>query len=137
MKRPALLLATLLLSPAAWVAEPVKCNDGGNMRELSACAVDAFDAADAELNAVYRKLLEAASKQPAFIAKLRTAQRSWIKFRDAELEAKFACEKGDVRLCWGSMLTLDWPAYKTQLTRERTAQLNKLLEERFPASPAE
>jgi uncharacterized protein YecT (DUF1311 family) len=136
MKRPVLLLASLVLLPVAGIAEPVKCNDGGNMLEMSACAVDAFNAADAELNDVYRRLLAAGAKEPAFIKKMRIAQKAWIRFRDADLEAKFACEQDDARVCWGSMITLDWPAHKTRLTRERTAQLNKLLEERFPAVQA-
>jgi uncharacterized protein YecT (DUF1311 family) len=123
--------------PAASATETVKCNNSGTMVEMGVCAADAFRAADAELNDVYRKLLAAGSKEPVFIAKLRAAQKAWIRFRDAELESKFACEKDNERLCWGSMLTLERPAYKTRLTRERTAQLNKLLVERFPESPAE
>ena len=90
--------------------------------------------ADKELNAAYRKLLDAGTREPTFIANLRTAQKAWIKFRDASLEARFACENQDNRICWGSMIQLDWPAYKTMLTRERTEQLNKLLAERFPAA---
>jgi hypothetical protein len=31
------------------------------------------------------------------------------------------------------MIQLDWPAYKTMLSRERTEQLNKLLAERYSA----
>lgn len=102
------------------------------MLEMAACARDDFNTADAELNRVYRELLAAGAREPVFIAKLRSAQQAWIRFRDAELESRFACENQDNRVCWGSMITLDWPAYKTQLTRERTRELGKLLEERFP-----
>jgi uncharacterized protein YecT (DUF1311 family) len=131
--RAALAIASLALCMPAWAVPPdIKCNDGGTMLEMAACARDDFDAADRELNQVYRKLMSAGAKEPVFIASLRGAQKAWLAFRDAELESRFACENQDHRTCWGSMITLDWPAYKTQLTRERTRQLGKLLEERFP-----
>lgn len=104
------------------------------MLEMGACARDEFNAADKKLNQVYQRLLAAGAKEPRFIANLRTAQKAWIKFRDASLDARFACEDQDHRICWGSMIQLDWPAYKTTLTRERTEQLNKLLAERYPAA---
>jgi uncharacterized protein YecT (DUF1311 family) len=135
MKAAAPLFVSLFLLSPAWARDETKCNDGGTMIEMAACARDDFNAADAELNRAYRQLLTAGAKERTFIANLRTAQKAWIKFRDAELEAKFACENQDNRTCWGSMITLDWPAYKTMLTRERTRQLDKLLAERFPNRP--
>jgi uncharacterized protein YecT (DUF1311 family) len=133
VKAAALLLVSLGLSSSVEaVPDDIKCNDSGTMLEMAACARDDLNAADAELNRVYQRLLTAGAKEPVFISNLRTAQKAWIQFRDAELKSKFACEIEDHRRCWGSMISLDWPAYKTLLTRERTQQLNKLLAERFP-----
>jgi uncharacterized protein YecT (DUF1311 family) len=133
-----LLVVSLCLSPCTWaVPDDIKCNDGGTMLEMAACARDDFNAADAELNRAYQRLLKAGAKERTFIANLRSAQKAWIQFRDAELKSKFACEDQDHRHCWGSMISLDWPAYKTKLTRERTQQLDKLLAERFPDRPGQ
>jgi len=133
VKAAALLLLSFVLLSSARPGEEIQCNDGGTTLEMAACARDEFNAADEKLNAAYQLLLAAGAKEPTFIANLRNAQKAWIKFRDASLEARFACEDQDDRVCWGSMIQLDWPAYKTMLTRERAEQLNKLLAERYSA----
>lgn len=71
----------------AWLAwgGPVRaadCAANATQTELTECAGKEASQADAALNAVYHALLgkiDAASQ-----ARLRTAQRAWISFRDAE-----------------------------------------------------
>jgi len=129
---PLLLLAAA--SSATWGAEAIKCNDAGTQLELNACALDEFKRADQELNQTYAAVLKKENQDPTFIRKLRAAQRAWIAFRDAEIDSTYACNEKDPRVCWGSMLPLSVTAYKTKLTRERTARLQRFLDEGRPAA---
>jgi uncharacterized protein YecT (DUF1311 family) len=51
--------------------------------ERAAAARASFEAADRELNAVYRRLV--AARPPAVVAALRADQRRWLKYRDFTL----------------------------------------------------
>lgn len=120
-------------SSASWGAETIECNNAGTQLELNACALDEFKQADQALNETYAALMKKESKDPTFVRKLRAAQRAWIAFRDAEIDSTYACNEKDARVCWGSMLPLSVSAYKTKLTRERTARLLRILDEGRPA----
>jgi len=54
---------------------------------MNKCFCQQYQKADAELNRVYQQLLAAGTGNPAFIDKLKAAQRAWVVFRDAQLEA--------------------------------------------------
>jgi len=133
MFRPLALLLLAATSTASWSAEAIKCNEAGTQLELNACALDEFKRADQELNETYAAVLKKEQQDPTFIRKLRSAQRAWIAFRDAEIDATYACNEKDARVCWGSMLPLSMTAYKTKLTRERTARLQRFLDPGRPA----
>lgn len=125
-----LFLALIVSTATSLRAEqPIKCNTNGNQLELNTCAADDFKRADKELNETYQALIKKEVKYQVFISKLRAAQRAWVAFRDAELDAAFACEKADARICWGSMYPMRFSAYKTTLTQERTKRLKQLLQE--------
>jgi uncharacterized protein YecT (DUF1311 family) len=91
---------------------------------LAACAE--LDAADAELNRTYQDILRHYRGETLFLAKLKTAQRAWIAFRDAELEAIYpAAEK---RIEYGSMYPMCRCAVLADLTTRRTEQLKTWLD---------
>ena len=126
--RHTLFSILLLFIPLLCSAElGVKCNQQGNQAELNSCAADDFDKADKELNQVYQSLIKKEAEDVLFIRKLRIAQKAWLTFRDAELDAIFACADNDVRVCWGSMYPMSFFAHKANLTRQRTAQLREIL----------
>lgn len=59
--------------------------------EVYECGTKALKAEDAKLNVIYKKVISGLKADPqAFGAdaadKLKTAQRAWLKFRDAECE---------------------------------------------------
>jgi len=124
----ALLLATPLhaqFAPHPIEAELSRCMEspeGMSTHGMRQCMGAATEAWDKELNRVWRELmaeLPAASKEP-----LRVAQRKWIAFRDAELEA--------LGNAYGAMpgtmfLVMQADAAST-LTRDRVRQLEALLE---------
>ncbi len=87
---------------------------------------DASDA-DAELNRVYQQLLSTMKSDANAAKKLRAAQRAWIAFRDAQLEALYPAE--DKRVEYGSMYPMCSARVVAAMTEERTAQLRKMLNE--------
>jgi uncharacterized protein YecT (DUF1311 family) len=118
--------AFLTLPSFALAADFAKCNPSGSQLEMTACAVDDLKQADSELNEVYQTLLIKQADNKVFIQKLRGAQRAWVAFRDAELEAMYACESENQNSCWGSMLPLCRSSYMAKLTRDRTDRLRDL-----------
>jgi len=118
-----------LVPIASWADDEIKCNDSGNQLELNACASDNFAKADKELNQAYQSLIKKEAGDPLFISKLRLAQKAWLAFRDADLEARFACSENDVRACWGSMYPMSFLFRQAELTRERTRQLQQILKD--------
>ena len=114
------------LTPA--LAQEFKCNPSGSQPELNACATDDFNKADKELNATWQALLRKEAQDKVFIAKLRAAQKAWLAFRDAELDAHFACDSDNPRMCWGSMEGMSFMMRKKDLTQQRTKMLKDMLE---------
>jgi len=126
----AVLLAISLFVPAVSQAdEKIKCNPSGTQIEMNECAVEDFAKAEKELNQTYQSLLKKEANNPLFISKLRLAQRAWLAFRDAELEARFSCAERDVKLCWGSMFPMLLYSRKAEITRERTKQFKQIMKE--------
>lgn len=86
-----------------------------------------YKTADKELNKVYRQILKKYKKAPQFLAKLKTSQRLWIKFRDAELEMQFP--KENKKLNYGSVYQYCANNFLAEITVKRTNTLKKWLEE--------
>lgn len=86
---------------------------------LTRQATEAFDQADAELNAVYRKLMAAIPE--ARRARLKEAQRAWIVFRDADGRFAASAMEG------GSAYPMIYAGSRARLTQERTRYLTDLL----------
>jgi uncharacterized protein YecT (DUF1311 family) len=103
-----------LPSPAG---EEIKCNNAGTQQEMEACARDDFNEADNELNKTYQALLMKEADDPLFVSKLRNAQRAWLAFLNADLDAQFACPEEESRLvCWGSQYGMAYLRRKAELT---------------------
>ena len=80
---------------------------------------------DKELNVVYQKILKKYSTDTLFLKKLKIAQNLWIKFRDAEAEAKFPAE--DKKYEYGSIFPICYNSFLEELTRKRILELKKQL----------
>lgn len=133
MKTLAILFLFLTTLSEALAQEEFKCNEDANQLELNECAKSAFDKADRELNEVFTALVRKDDSDQDFVRKLRRAQRAWIAFRDAELDATYYCKEGLPQVCWGSMIYMSELQYKLKLTSDRTARLRKLLKDGRPA----
>jgi uncharacterized protein YecT (DUF1311 family) len=114
----------LLPSPSQAEGSKADCLERAQTQfDMNACAGDELAAADAELNRVYQAILEKYKDDSLFIEKLRAAQRAWLAYRDAELEAKFPPSDG-----YGSVFPMCAARFKAQLTRERVAKLREWLD---------
>ena len=101
-----------------------KCLDTvQTQRDLNDSAGSESAKAERELNATYQGILKKYAGDPAFIGRLRTAQRAWLKFRDAQLEMRFP--PSDLT---GSAEPMCYASYKAELTQARTRQLKVWLD---------
>ncbi len=81
-----------------------------------------YQQAEAEMNRVYKQVLAEYKSETTFIKKLGAAQRAWLAFRDAHLEAMYP-EIDKAR--YGSVYPMCRCDALSELTRERTKMLKK------------
>lgn len=118
-------LALLRVVPAA-AADKVDCANALSTVEMNICAGQDFERADARLNAVYADALAHVRTRdlpPPFDAKrwesaLRSAQRAWIEWRDADCEALVPIEWSG-----GTGTTVAVLTCKTEKTEQRAKEL--------------
>lgn len=124
-----MMLLTLLAAAAAQT-QTIDCDNARSQMAMTECARRGFVAADALLNAEYKKTMAAMRKmdaepgshpsgdtRPGYAAALTAAQRAWIAYRDAHcLSLGYQMRGGTAEpmLVWGC---------KETLTRDRTEQL--------------
>ena len=111
------------LAVALQVADPVE--DACYKRDVSQqamnrCAGEAYQRADAALNAEYAKVRRIVSDRESRRV-LRDAQRAWIKYRDAH------CKLAALDSFGGSIWLLINSGCLAQLTRQRTRELSELI----------
>ncbi len=122
-----LCLNVLLAARNASAQESDPCLDKHNQSqsEMNACEADQSAKADAELNTVYRQLISKHKSDVEFVKKLRIAQESWLKFRDADLASFYYQE--DKPGVYGSVHPMCRSMMLTRLTVERTKELKEML----------
>lgn len=127
---PRLLTFCFCLLCTAATAQEIDCANAVTQMEMNQCAYDDWEAADTDLNAAYKRALTLLKGWDADLPKaeqggaaaLKEAQRAWITFRDKACEVEGYAMKGgsaEPLLVYGCM---------RQLTEDRTAQLNGLVD---------
>jgi len=123
-------LTALLALAAAQPSEPnCAAPETQSQLEMNMCARLDFEAADRELNRVYREAIAAAQQadreldrqydqRPGYEAVLREAQRAWVAFREAHCRYE-----GYEEARGGSMEPMIYSGCSARLTRARIAQL--------------
>jgi len=125
------MIAAILLLAAVpgW-----NCADPQAQQEMNWCAAQDFHKADAVLNAQWtltvremkqRDICDGKSTdgRPGHFAVLLSAQRAWLKYRDAHCDLEGYVFRG------GSMEPLLVATCRTELTEARTMQLKDLIEQ--------
>ena len=126
-----------LLATTAFADDMPDCIDPQSQMEMTYCAGIDYEKADADLNAIWPDIVAAAKSNDEYVADearnrgvpttleaLRTAQRAWIKFRDAQ------CEYEAYEVFGGTMQPMVGSMCLARLTRERIAVLAQVLESR-------
>ena len=111
---------TLLLAAQVCCAQHMNAKDGpcqmpSSGADETQCFIDASEKADLELNQLYKRVQIAL--QGDDLARLKSAQRLWIQFRDANCEAEHGLYTG------GSAAPMVQFACLEAVTRHRTEEL--------------
>jgi uncharacterized protein YecT (DUF1311 family) len=111
------MIATMAAVPAV-AAETCDRSDQTQMG-MNLCAAADAEAADAKLNAIYKKL--AAKAEGTEKTALRDAQRAWIAYRDKECDYETIGSEG------GSIRPMEVSMCVTKITEARTKELGGFL----------
>ena len=114
-----LILALPLILVAASAAG-IDCKNAMDQNTMNMCADRDYQAADKKLNMVYAKVMTALD-DAVTKAKLKTAQRAWIQYRDTECTFETAENEG------GSIHPLVYSGCLTRQTTARTKELQTYL----------
>ena len=135
MKNILLIVALLVLPISVSTQESTPQTDpcfakATTQAEITACAGQALDKADAELNQVYQELLKKHAANRNFIKRLRLAQEAWLKFRHAHIESLYPSSDVDQLRAEGTVYPMCKAMEITRLTTERTRTLKNMLSPR-------
>jgi uncharacterized protein YecT (DUF1311 family) len=128
-KKLAYFLAVLVfLTPiVASGADLQECMETATTQlERNQCATTHLKVVDDDLNRIYQAILSKYKDDREFLEKFRNAQRAWLTFLDAELEAKFPFE--DKQSHYGSMYPMCVNLFRTQRMQERIIHLQEWLD---------
>ena len=122
----AAILSALSALPAA--AQDLDCATAMAQQELNACAYQAWEAADVELNRAYKLAIAEMKDMDANMPEdlqgaedaLRAAQRAWVAYRDAN------CVAAGFPMRGGSAEPLLVNGCLARMTEARTAELLEL-----------
>ncbi len=113
----ALAALTGFSAPAARAQD---CTDATQMG-LDECAGAAYKKADAELNQIYGRIVARLGQDAGTKAKLVTAQKAWIAFRDADCAFRASAVAG------GSIYPMAMALCLADATKQRVSELRPLL----------
>jgi uncharacterized protein YecT (DUF1311 family) len=103
------------------------CADKANTQHaLHVCANEEATRTDAELNKIYHQLLALAEGQPGAVAKVKNAERAWIAYRKAYLDAMYP---GENKQAYGSIYPMEANLRYASLTRKQITALKELVEQ--------
>ena len=95
--------------------------------EMNVCASAEAARADGQLNRKYRKLLAQAASQPEALAKIKAAQKAWVLYRDAYMDATYPAK--DKQAEYGSNYPLEADLLRARLTQQHLSDLDQLLKQ--------
>lgn len=125
--RVALLVALALTTPSSHAADSLQtCLDTAMTQDaMNACARRELEKADRQLDRIYRELERRYKDDPAFIRRLRAAERAWVAFRNAQFDMKFP-HRAELNY-YGSVFPMCQGLYLQELTSDRVAMLKEWL----------
>lgn len=113
-------------------AEYRACSDGAKTQAaMNVCASDEAARADKQLNEVYRTLLQRTTDTTA-ATKIKVAERAWITYRDAYIDAMYPAENKQAE--YGSVYPMEIDLLRAKLTRIQIDALQDLSQQAGGAS---
>lgn len=129
MKRlffPIIFLALAPLSASAQNSRQyLDCSHNAQTQAVNACADQELKRVETELNGTYHALMAETAQQAEAAAKIKSAQKAWLVFRDAYLEAMYP--DADKQSEYGSLYPMQVALLRAKLSRQQTAALKDLL----------
>jgi len=125
-----LLILVLIVSPVGVAQDSAQyrvCNEKAKTQaELTACASEEAARADSELNEVYQKLLSQAASREEAVAKVKAAERAWMAYRDAYMDAMYPARNKQAE--YGSIYPMEVDLLRAKLTQRQVTALKEFLE---------
>ncbi len=116
-----MLKTVMLLLVCSITLYAVDCENAVTTIDMKECAYQEFQVEDKELNNVYKELIKQLDNEGK--KKLKTVQRAWIVYRDAE--AAFAADYAR----GGTISVLLYTGSQTYSTKKRVQELKSALKE--------
>ena len=91
--------------------------------EMNQGSCSKYKDADAEMNKLYKQILNEYKSKPIFIQKLKAAQRAWLRFRDAQLDSLYPAPNKATE--YGSVYSMCRCMVLEELTNQRKEQLQR------------
>jgi uncharacterized protein YecT (DUF1311 family) len=131
MMLAALVALPLILAPYQSQASDEllrRCLDtAGTQLEITGCFSEEVRRAEAELKDVYVKLLAAVAHDAQAVAKITAAEKAWVAYRDAYIEAMWPAE--NKQSMYGSIFPANQRGLRASLTRRHIEDVKELLKE--------
>ena len=132
MKYLAIIFAGALAAAGAASAQTSKeysaCSAKANTQiAMNACASAEATREDKELNSVYAEVLVKAAAKPEHAEKVKAAERAWVAYRDAYIDAMYPAR--DKQTEYGSIYPLDVDLLRARLPQRQTVALRELLKQ--------
>jgi uncharacterized protein YecT (DUF1311 family) len=118
------VLCIPLLAAASDVDEN-PCRDIVTNSAQATCFRGELEKVDRELNEEYQAVLKLAAGTQPLTRNLRSAQRAWLEFRDAELASLFSCAGVHEEVCFGKEFASNFMSEQIRLTRDRIVDLRQ------------
>jgi uncharacterized protein YecT (DUF1311 family) len=116
-----IVTATASLAMAQQSRKKNPCDNAQTQQEMDNCSAKELRAADQKLNKLYADL--SSKLEPERLAKLKEAERAWIKFRDADCDFQSYLNKG------GTIYPVVYNGCLTDNINNRIKQLEQMLNE--------
>lgn len=116
-----IVLVCLLVAPVLAFGEGMACDNAQTTAAMRQCEIARLKRADAGMNAAYKSLSAKLDQQGQ--AKLRTAQRAWLKYRSAEAAYQADTARG------GTLAPLIAESVQADLTEARRRDLERAVRE--------
>jgi uncharacterized protein YecT (DUF1311 family) len=112
----------------AQISDPLqRCLDTAMTQvEITRCMSEDVGRGEAELKDVYQKLLAAVANDPQAVAKITAAEKAWVAYRDAYIEAMWP---SDNKQFYGSIFPANQRGLRAILTRQHIEDVKELLKE--------